>query len=160
MRLIDADALKANIDNWYALVNEWGQTRITLSHKDIINKIDNQPTVDVTIPLAEQEDSKDKIIRRTLENFMRGLWEEIQVGELKYTTSEVYEMLEREIFTDNHVAIPSAESKTGHCKDCKHFRKLPYHADKLGKCVQHWGFCPPSDWYCADFESQERGSEE
>ena len=47
MRLIDADELKANIDNWYALVNEWGQTRITLSHEDIIGKIDNQPTVDV-----------------------------------------------------------------------------------------------------------------
>lgn len=55
------------------------------------------------------ENSENKIIRRTLENFMRGLWEEIQVGELEYTTSEVYEMLEREIFTDNHVAISSAD---------------------------------------------------
>ena len=53
MRLIDADALKANIDNWYALVNEWGQTGITLSHEDIIGKIDNEPTVDVAIPLDE-----------------------------------------------------------------------------------------------------------
>ena len=61
------------------------------------------------IPSAESQDSEDKIIRRTLENFMRGLWEEIQVGELEYTTSEVYEMLEREIFTDNHVAVSSAE---------------------------------------------------
>lgn len=71
---------------------------------------------------AEQEpkNSEDnKIIRRTLENFMRGLWEEIQVGELEYTTSEVYEMIEREIFTDNHVAISSAQPKTGHCKECK-----------------------------------------
>ena len=49
MRLIDADELKANIDNWYALVNEWGQTRITLSHEDIIGKIDNQPTAEVVI---------------------------------------------------------------------------------------------------------------
>ena len=40
---------------------------------------------------------------------MRGLWEEIQVGELEYTTSEVYEMLKREIFTYNHVFIPSEE---------------------------------------------------
>ena len=47
MRLIDADALKENIENWYALVNEWGQAGITLSHDDIIGKIDNQPTVDV-----------------------------------------------------------------------------------------------------------------
>lgn len=47
------------------------------------------------------------------------------------------------------------EPKTGHCKDCKHFRKLPYHADTLGKCFNHTGFCPNGDWYCADFEPQE-----
>lgn len=47
MRLIDADLLKANVNNWYALVNEWGQTRMTLGHDDIIAKIDNVPTVDV-----------------------------------------------------------------------------------------------------------------
>jgi hypothetical protein len=47
------------------------------------------------------------------------------------------------------------EPKTGHCKDCKHFRKLPYHADALGKCIHHGGFCPKGDWYCADFEPQE-----
>ena len=47
------------------------------------------------------------------------------------------------------------QEKTGHCEDCKHFRKLPYHADTLGKCVNHWGFCPKGDWYCADFEPQE-----
>ena len=58
------------------------------------------------------ENSEDKIIRRTLENFMRGLWEEIQVGELQYTTSEVYEMLEKEIFTDNHVAVSSKDTET------------------------------------------------
>ena len=51
------------------------------------------------------------------------------------------------------------EPKTGHCEDCKHFRKLPYHADTLGKCVNHWGFCPKGDWYCADFEPQERNEE-
>ena len=65
------------------------------------------------IPSVEPTDSEDKIIRQTLENFMRGLWEEIQVGELKYTTSEVYEMLEREIFTNNHIAIPSAKPYKG-----------------------------------------------
>lgn len=62
MRLIDADLLKANIDNWYALVNEWGQTGITLSHDDIIGKIDNQPTVDVLdkirAEIAEYKDDK------------------------------------------------------------------------------------------------------
>ena len=47
------------------------------------------------------------------------------------------------------------EPQTGHCEDCKHFQKLPYHAGTLGKCVNHWGFCPLSDWYCADFEPQE-----
>lgn len=52
-----------------------------------------------SISSVEPKDSEDKIIRQTLENFMRGLWEEMQVGELEYTTSEVYEMLDREIFT-------------------------------------------------------------
>ena len=45
MRLIDADLLKENINNWYDLVNEYGQTRMTLSHDDILAKIDNMPTV-------------------------------------------------------------------------------------------------------------------
>jgi hypothetical protein len=45
--------------------------------------------------------------------------------------------------------------RTGHCKECKYFRKLPYHADTLGKCVHHTGFCPKGDWYCADFDPQE-----
>ena len=52
------------------------------------------------------------------------------------------------------VAIPN-KTKTGHCEDCKHFRKLPYHAGILGKCIHHGGFCPKGDWYCADFEPQE-----
>lgn len=88
MRLIDADALKENIENWYALVNEWGQTGITLSHDDIIGKIDNQPTVDVLDKIraeikqiADEEqkhDEKwaiglryaDKIIGKYLEGYM------------------------------------------------------------------------------------------
>ena len=45
--------------------------------------------------------------------------------------------------------------KVGHCEECKHFRKFPYHADKLGKCIQHTKLCPKSDWYCADYEPQE-----
>ena len=49
--------------------------------------------------------------------------------------------------------------RTGHCKECKHFRKLPYHADTLGKCIHHTGFCPKGDWYCADFEPQERNEQ-
>ena len=44
--------------------------------------------------------------------------------------------------------------RIGHCEDCKHFHKLPYHADALGKCIHHGGFCPKGDWYCADFEPQ------
>lgn len=31
------------------------------------------------------------------------------------------------------------EPKTGHCEDCKHFRKLPLRTDTVGKCNQHWG---------------------
>ena len=52
--------------------------------------------------------------------------------------------------------LPSVKPQpTGHCEDCKQFRKLPYHADTLGKCIHHTGFCPKGDWYCADFEPQE-----
>ena len=51
--------------------------------------------------------------------------------------------------------LVEAVNKTGYCEDCKHFRKLPFHADTLGKCIHHTGFCPKGDWYCADFEPQE-----
>ena len=53
--------------------------------------------------------------------------------------------------------LPSVnpQERTGHCEDCKHFRKLPYHAGILGKCIQHTGFCPKGDWYCADYDPQE-----
>lgn len=56
--------------------------------------------------------------------------------------------------------IKPQEPKTGYCEDCKYFHKLPYHADTLGKCVNHWGFCPKGDWYCADFEPQESEDKE
>lgn len=44
-------------------------------------------------------------ILRNLQNTMRGLYEEIQIGEISYTTSEVYEMLEREIFESGTLKI-------------------------------------------------------
>ena len=50
------------------------------------------------------------------------------------------------------------DSQIWHCKECKHFRKLPYHV-MLGKCIHHTGFYPKGDWYCADFEPQERNEE-
>ncbi len=58
--------------------------------------------------------------------------------------------------------MPSVQpkTKTGHCEDCKHFRKLPYHADTLGKCIYNSGICPKGDWYCADFEPQESEDKE
>ena len=87
------------------------------------------------------ENSEDKIIRRTLENFMRGLWEEIQVGELEYTTSEVYEMLEREIFTDNHVTIPSAEPKTGYWIESE-FDMSVYCSRCSSEYEWEYDFCP------------------
>ena len=52
------------------------------------------------------------------------------------------------------------QPRTGHCEDCEHFRKLPYHIDILGKCICHTGFCPRGDWYCADYEPQERSDKE
>ena len=59
-------------------------------------------------------------------------------------------------YVDKLPSVTTQEPKTGHCEECKHFRKLPYHADTLGKCFQHTGFCPKGDWYCADYEPQER----
>ena len=53
------------------------------------------------------------------------------------------------------IELLEQESKTGHCEDCKHFRKLPMHTSTIGKCIQYTGFCPKGDWYCADFEPQE-----
>lgn len=50
----------------------------------------------------------------------------------------------------------SQESKIGHCKDCKHFCELPYHTETLGRCINHSEFCPKGDWFCADFEPQEK----
>lgn len=45
MRLIDADALKANINGWYRFMTEIGHApKFTLGQEDIIAKIDNQPT--------------------------------------------------------------------------------------------------------------------
>ena len=49
------------------------------------------------------------------------------------------------------------QPKTGHCEECKHFRKFPHHAGTLGRCIQHTRLCTKSDWYCADYEPQERG---
>lgn len=54
MRLIDADELKANVNNWYDLVNSFGQTNIQLSHKDILAKIDNMSTIE-TKPIVYGE---------------------------------------------------------------------------------------------------------
>lgn len=42
---ISRQALKDNINSWYDLVNSFGQTNITLSHDDIIKKIDMQTAV-------------------------------------------------------------------------------------------------------------------
>ena len=100
---ISKDEVNKIINKW--LSNPYYELKDNIF--DMTKAIHKLPSV--AIPSAEPTDNEDKIIRRTLENFMRGLWEEIQVGEIEYTTSEVYEMLEREIFTDNHVAIPSAE---------------------------------------------------
>lgn len=53
------------------------------------------------------------------------------------------------------IELLEQEPKAGHCEDCKHFRKLPMHTATIGKCIQHTGFCPKGDWYCADYEPQE-----
>ena len=55
----------------------------------------------------------------------------------------------------NDISPVTPRPKTGHCKNYKHFHELPYHTDILGKCIQHTGFYPKGDWYCADFEPHE-----
>jgi len=60
---------------------------------------------------AEAKNNEDRLIRQTLENFMRGLYEEIQIGPEEYTTQEVYDLLDKEIFTNNCVPSPV---KIGH----------------------------------------------
>ena len=52
--------------------------------------------------------------------------------------------------------LVEAVNKTGHCKECKYFCELPYHKDVLGRCIRCTGFCHRGDWYCADYEPQER----
>lgn len=39
-------------------------------------------------------------ITRNLHNFMRGLWEEHCMGDVTYTSKEIYDMISREIFGD------------------------------------------------------------
>ena len=100
--------------------------------------------------LLEQEPCEDAINRQAVEEIINDIRDCISV-------EGYWAILER---LKKLPSVNPQEPKTGHCKDCKHFRKLPYHAGAIGKCVNHWGFCPPSDWYCADFEPQESEVEE
>ena len=43
--LISRQALKDNINSWYELLAEFNQPYMTLSHDDIIQKIDSMPSV-------------------------------------------------------------------------------------------------------------------
>ena len=48
-----------------------------------------------------------------LESFMRGLWEEICIGEVTYTTKEVYNMINKEVFgIEESVFINRPQFKT------------------------------------------------
>lgn len=40
----------------------------------------------------------EKLLKKRLENFMRGLWEERCMGGETYTTEEVFDMINREVF--------------------------------------------------------------
>ena len=119
---------------------------------ELIDMIDNgsQKDLDRTdeigtsiIKLLEQEPCEDAVSRKALishiENQSRKWGED-------YDAQQILGDIED---------MPSVKPQTGYCEDCKHFRKLPYHADALGKCAHHGGFCPKGDWYCADFEPQE-----
>lgn len=103
----------------------------------------------------EQEPSGDLISRQAVHETIEK-WAGSMAVLVALPTREVRPLL------DSIHKLPSVnpQEKTGHCEDCKYFSKLPYHADTLGKCFHHGGFCPKGDWYCADFEPQERSDKE
>lgn len=55
--------------------------------------------------------------------------------------------------------LVEAVNKTGHCEECKYFCELPHHIDVFGRCIRNTGFCHSGNWYCADYEPQERSDQ-
>lgn len=108
-----------------------------IHYDDVVKCIKGMPTV--AIPSAEP--CEDAINRQTVKEQM-----------IKYGF-HAPDITVTEFVEDLPPVKP--QPKMGHCKDCEHFQKLPYHADTIGKCVNHWGFCPKGDWYCADFVPRE-----
>jgi len=105
--------------------------------------------------ILEQESSEDAISRReAIKKFTYNYkGERIADYDCDNFPVQIDVKTVKEILRDLPPVTP--QQKMGHCEDCKHFRKLPYHTDTLGKCVQHTGFYPRGDWYCADYESLE-----
>lgn len=93
---------------------------------------------------------KFKIFHEYVENIMG---RPVYTHEMAITA--VVDEIKEKAKADFIMLCAEQEPKVGHCEECKHFRKFPYHADTLGKCIRHTKLCPKSDWYCADYESQE-----
>ncbi len=103
----------------------------------------------MVMDMLKQEPCEDAISRQAVMDALCDGCELFKNGEQTcFSKCEEYHFL---------ATLPSVKPQepTGHCEDCKHFCKLPYHADTLGKCVHHTGFYPKGDWYCADYEPQE-----
>lgn len=107
------DLRKALVYHDFSLFLEFEQQMKNIAMTDIDKLIDGADAVGYRRGYKEAEDknNEDRLIRQTLENFMRGLYEEIQIGPEEYTTQEVYDLLDKEIFTDNSVPSPV---KIGH----------------------------------------------
>jgi len=112
---------------------------------------------DDILELLEQEPSEDAISRQAVINAMQNNHRD---GGRDVDRDYVEGNYSEKLY-DTIISLPPVkpQQEIGQCKDCKHFRKLPYHVDTLGntlgRCFQHTSFYPKGDWYCADFESQE-----
>ena len=67
--LISRQALKDNINSWYELLAEFNQPYMTLSHDDIIRKIDSMPSVQPKPNMSVIEDIKAEIENNVEWNF-------------------------------------------------------------------------------------------
>lgn len=70
---ISRQALKDNINSWYDLVNSFGQTNITLSHDDIIKKIDMQTAVELKSKPGHWEETRYRSVDQTGETYDDGV---------------------------------------------------------------------------------------
>ena len=91
---------------------------------------------------------------------IRDVFHKLECEHKEYAADSEYMLALWDVANEIRLLPSVIPQTTGHCEDCKYFRKLPYHADTLGKCIHHTGVCPKGDWYCADYEPQESEDKE